>query len=205
MIVFIVNSNRTLFPLLIITFYQLFKLDPVIVFNFIFCWTFFSLLIFQFASILYGLFIETQLQIIGSESDARVRSLIAWLTYPQNFLEFVFGSGYDSLSSTYGKQIYNLKEYSGVYRSDLGIIGYWSMFGLIALVPIVRLVLKTVYNRNKYPKYIFAIAIHMLIMPIAFVFWKPGGAIFVALLFYLYDLNYSSYLLKMRKKKSLDL
>ena len=57
-------------------------------------------------------------------------------TYMPSGLAYVIGNGYQYGASKYGKEIYQLEQDQGLYRSDVGLIGALNMFGLIYLIPI---------------------------------------------------------------------
>ena len=147
----------------------------------------FFVLIFQFVPQLTNLYAET-INDFERENNARLISFYYWLFYPENIFEVIFGSGVDSLKSNYGLEISKLKIVDGIYRSDLGLIGFWSYFGLISTIPIYILIFKIIKNRKIYPLFLMLLSLHILSVPIAFVFWKKEGAVFLGALFYLYDL-----------------
>jgi hypothetical protein len=189
--VFVLMQNRgTLFPIILITLIGAFNIRGryktlTRVLGFI------IILISALVgfNIIRDLILETSEQFNNSDY-ARWISFFYWITeFPKNIAEYILGSGYDNLQSTYGLAIYNLKVYQGIYRSDLGIIGFWSMFGLISTIPIYLLIYRILRYWKKHPLFLIFIILHLLIMPISFAFWNSEGAILLALLFYLYDLN----------------
>jgi len=75
----------------------------------------------------------------------------------------------------------------GIYQSDLGIIGFWSMYGIIPLIAIYLLVFKVLLGKG-IPFYLKAFAAHILVVPISWNFANTEIFIII-LMIYLYAYN----------------
>lgn len=103
--------------------------------------------------------------------------------YSPHWLCSFIGNGMLSANVPAGEFIQNLMD-EGYYQYDNGIVGFWSQYGIIPLL-VLYIVISRILLRRVMPFYMKAIAIHILIMPIA---WNFGSAdiLILVILIYLY-------------------
>lgn len=107
--------------------------------------------------------IESQEQTVSAgENYSRVLSANYFLNeFSPNWVSRIFGNGAPYKSSTdasaYGNAIYGLKESNGYYLSDVGLIGFYVMFGIFAVAAYLLLFVKglrvDVPDKYRYLKY----------------------------------------------------
>jgi hypothetical protein len=95
----------------------------------------------------------------------------------------IFGNGLLSLKVESGQLIEEMMTH-GYVQSDIGIIGFWSIYGILPLIVIYTVIFKILY-RKFYPFYIKAMAAHILLVPICFSFNRFDSLLFI-FLFYLF-------------------
>jgi hypothetical protein len=88
--------------------------------------------------------------------------------YPPHWLCYIFGNGYLSARIDSGQYLMTMMS-EGFYQADLGIIGFWSMYGVIPVLVIYSIVFRILFNGGS-PFYLKAIAFHILFVPIAWGF-----------------------------------
>ncbi|MBS1662898.1 MAG: hypothetical protein JST68_17770 [Bacteroidetes bacterium] len=109
-----------------------------------------------------GLITSQEETVSAGENYSRVLSGSYFLNeFSPNWLSRIFGNGAPYKSSTdasaYGDAIYGLKESNSYYLSDVGIIGFYVMFGIFAVAAYLLLFVKglrvDVPERYQYLKY----------------------------------------------------
>jgi hypothetical protein len=87
---------------------------------------------------------ETKVQTENMGNDIRVLSARFYLNdfSPDSFTR-IFGNGEPSGKSNYLRYNYYLKEELGFYQSDVGYIGLYSKFGLLAILAYLLLIYRT--------------------------------------------------------------
>ncbi|HEY6900132.1 MAG TPA: hypothetical protein VI233_05795, partial [Puia sp.] len=109
-----------------------------------------------------GLLESEQETVSAGENYSRFLSGSYFLNeFSPNLLSRVFGNGAPYKSATdaspYGNAIYGLKESNGYYLSDVGLVGFYVMFGVFAIAAYLLLFVKglrvEVPDRYRYLKY----------------------------------------------------
>ena len=103
--------------------------------------------------------------------------------YSPDWLNYILGNGRLSFQTEAGVDTF-LLSMDGYDQSDIGIIGFWSIYGLISVAVICILIFKVIRN-SYFPFYLKALAFHMLLVPIAWNF-VAADAMVLILFFYLY-------------------
>jgi hypothetical protein len=112
--------------------------------------------------------------------------------YSPNWFCYVFGNGFPSGgNSLLGNTMWTNFE-SGIYQSDLGLIGMWTMYGLIPMFAIYSVVIK-VLRRKHFPNYLKFASFHILVIPTIFTFQETFGILFFVLYFYCFAYNNVKY------------
>jgi hypothetical protein len=168
--VFIVLQNRgTLFFAVIVFLYAILRhLSKNRIITFIF-FTIIVLLVFFITTSYWSSMLSRTTIDIKNPDYARWRAFFFFLfDYSPNWLCNILGNGFLSTKSSGGMFIKNLKSI-GLYQSDLGLIGLWSWYGIIPLIVIYVLVIKTL-TKKSFPFFLKAIAAHILIIPVCWSF-----------------------------------
>ena len=141
--------------------------------------------IFYTWDIWHSLITETQKEINNPDYN-RWKSLHYYLyDYSPNWFCYLFGNGFPSGGKTaFGKLMWdNMKR--GIYASDLGMLGMWTTYGVIPLIVIYSVLIRTLINK-KFPLYLKFISFHILLVPTIFHFWSNPGIFFFVIIIYLY-------------------
>ena len=113
-------------------------------------------------------FNETSQQLSDPEYN-RWKSLYYFLFhYSPHWLCYLFGNGYLSSRIDSGQFLIVLMN-AGFYQADLGIIGFWSMYGMIPVLVIYAIVFRLLFFIAA-PFYMKALAAHVLVVPICWGF-----------------------------------
>lgn len=110
--------------------------------------------------------------------------------FSPDWLCYIFGNGRFSFHSDAGASTFTLA-LEGYDQSDIGMIGFWSIYGIIPVAVIIILALSVVF-RKEFPMYLKAISLHILLIPIAWNF-AAADALVLILLFYLFAYYSESY------------
>ncbi|MDX9747914.1 MAG: hypothetical protein RBT57_05380 [Paludibacter sp.] len=103
--------------------------------------------------------------------------------YSPNWLCYILGNGRFSFHTDAGANILALS-IDGYDQTDIGIIGLWSVYGILPVMVIYTIVFRIIARRD-FPFYMKALAFHMLMIPIAWNFIS-GDAMVLVLFIYLY-------------------
>lgn len=88
---------------------------------------------------------QTKEQRENVEEDIRVLSATFYLNeFSPNTFSRIFGNGEGTIESSYGQNIDYLKNELGYYQSDIGYIGLYSKFGILAILAYLFLIYKTI-------------------------------------------------------------
>lgn len=108
-----------------------------------------SIIIYANANTLFGEFIE-----MTEGVDENYIRFIAYEYYGRiynkgSLLAFLLGNGSPYAPSAYFREIDNLEQFSGLYRADIGIVGMYSIYGVIYVIMILWFFLY-VFKHRKY-------------------------------------------------------
>ncbi|RZL46161.1 MAG: hypothetical protein EOP00_15820, partial [Pedobacter sp.] len=99
--------------------------------------------------LLFGEYIEITSDQLNSSDDIRLLSLNFWLfEYWPNWITVLIGNGFEHSSSNYGKEMLKVNLEYGYYRTDIGIFGTLSYFGIFYVINLLASLFKGL--RNKY-------------------------------------------------------
>ncbi|MCC6288641.1 MAG: hypothetical protein IT249_12235 [Chitinophagaceae bacterium] len=132
-----------------------------------------------------ALFEETQAQLDNPDYGRNLALGYYLFQYSPHWFCYIFGNGFPSGgNSPLGDLMWdNFK--LGIYASDLGLIGMWTSYGLIPIIVVYSVIIKTLW-RKQYPLYFKFICFHILFVPTIFHFWRNPGVTFFVIIFYLY-------------------
>lgn len=88
---------------------------------------------------------ETKEQSQNKEDDIRVLSANYYLNdFSPNTFSLIFGNGEGTNESIYGQNMDYIKNKLGYYQSDIGYIGFYSKFGVLAILAYLIFIYKTI-------------------------------------------------------------
>ncbi len=96
---------------------------------------------------------QTQEQSENVSEDVRVQAAGYFLSdFSPDIFSKIFGNGEPSVKTSYSSFTTNLTEDEGFYQSDVGYIGLYSKFGILAIIAYIILIYKTfkISTTNKY-------------------------------------------------------
>ncbi len=159
---------------------------------------FFQILLIVFAFIfsfgLYQNYFDTLVNITMSQffegnTYIRIQSLLYYLfEHSQNNVNLFFGNGIFNADSNYGKYVVNsLWKNKGFYAEDIGLIGFWSYFGVITLFSYIYMIFLMLKKHNSMPIRYFSL--YLIIMSFATMdSYMTDSLIFQPLVFYMSDI-----------------
>lgn len=103
--------------------------------------------------------------------------------YSPNWICNLLGNGFLSIKESGGLLLNDMKM-SGFYQSDIGILGFWSKYGVLPVIVCYTLVLKILINKH-FPFYLKALSAHILLVPIVWAF-DTSDIFIIIILCYLY-------------------
>lgn len=120
----------------------------------------------------------------NSEDNIRIIAMNFFgLEYWQDWFNVLLGNGCPYLGSKYGIYIENLKYTSGLYMSDIGIVGIFSQYGLFYVLALLLLYIKTIKYFRYLSKYLkMLIFASLLNLPLACWFDIP---IYMSIIYFL--------------------
>lgn len=83
----------------------------------------------------------------------------------ENFIIDIIGNGMDSKKSAYGQYMTDLGKDSAIWAGDLGIVGVWSVYGILPVVAILLLTVKVLKAHKYMPRYVIYIALATFLCP----------------------------------------
>lgn len=154
-------------------------------------------IIYYFRDILFGSLIENTAQHL--EDNVRYQAYAFFLSYWEDWSCLLLGNGPDYPLSSYGEYINSLKENFGIFRSDIGIVGELSKYGIIYVVCFLFFCYHFLFKLRKgtslYQKLYFIYV--LIIIAMVFPFRNGSEFIFFSMFLYLCDLS-------INKKKELE-
>ncbi|MBE9662413.1 hypothetical protein [Mucilaginibacter myungsuensis] len=104
----------------------------------------------------------TQRQDVTGADYVRLRAFNFYLyDYMPSIVNYIIGNGVNYGDSAYGKEMLDLEQGQGLYRSDIGLVGALNLFGIIYILPIFFIFLKVfrakLHNRTYYKFFFFYI------------------------------------------------
>jgi hypothetical protein len=183
-IFFILQNRGTLFFAVIVFGYSIFKLrtryKPIL---FLF-YGLIVILVYLATTPYWNALIQETTGQLNNQDYARWKSFYYYVfEYSPHWSCNIFGNGFLSTKVESGRLLQQ-KAVTGYYQSDIGIIGLWSMYGILPLIVIYTVISKILF-RKLYPFYLKAMAAHILFVPIAWSFDLNGSLIFI-IIFYLF-------------------
>jgi hypothetical protein len=103
----------------------------------------------------------------------------------ETWWSYVFGNGYASLNSLYGDYIHSLK-LKGIYQSDLGILGLWTIYGSF-FVSLLFYYLYKIIKETRIPFYLKMYSLKIILTFWIYSFIYYHQIIFFMILFYLFE------------------
>ena len=122
-------------------------------------------------------------------ANARERAILFFLTdfFPSD-IAYILGNGMDHMRSEYGLRVALYKRF-GLYQSDIGIIGEYTIYGVLfvigALIMIVKMIKFKLSEQLYFVKY-FAMNV-VLLLPLSGFFTSTSEIAVLCILFYLSD------------------
>lgn len=122
-----------------------------------------------------------------------------------NLLAFLFGNGIDFQSnvfySPYGSEIMRLQE-QGLHRSDIGIVGMYSYFGIFYVITVLLFFIYMIRNRKNIEPYLQMYILYMLMTTVMLYHFGYTAANIVTTcsIFYLIDCSISKNKIKFLSK-----
>jgi hypothetical protein len=148
-------------------------------------------ILFYYKDVLFAKYIEMTVQQLNNPESAREVSARFWFyEYWPTWLAKITGNGVPHIASEYGREMDILKYTMRLFRSDVGIIGAFSQFGIFYVLNILWCNMKGL--RNKYlvngSKYLNLIFINLIILLVTSEYYfNLMGIPFYCFIFYLYD------------------
>ena len=123
---------------------------------------------------------ETDSQLSYVKEDIRVQSANYYLSqFSPNIVSEIFGNGNAYQNNHYAQFINQLEEVKGYYASDIGYIGLYAKFGILAVIAFLTLIFKALSvptnEQNLYSKYFL-----IFIFTISFIIDAPFNTGFIA-------------------------
>lgn len=152
-------------------------------------------IIFQNLDVIIGRDFVERTKNEGNEDNIRMLSYAFFgLDYWVDNLNMLFGNGAASWgNSSYGDEILHIEETNGLYRSDIGIVGLFNMYGIAYVIAVLLLYIKFFKCYKHVPVYLRLLIVASIInLPLAC--WTENG-LYMSMIFYLIDknLNQSSF------------
>lgn len=163
-----------------------------------------SIPVFMYSDLLFGEFYsQTVDQYENSDTDTRMfATLLYGYEYFPNILCNVFGNGIPLPFSSYGKEITHYEEEQGLYRSDIGIIGDYNLYGLFYIICLIVALWKFFSSHKHLQGYqIYTMIGLLLTYYIIPIFQEQHRNVVIAMFFYLCDYSYLNSVLNSQIQK----
>jgi hypothetical protein len=123
---------------------------------------------------------QTLVQTENIEDDIRVESAYFYMNNfpPDNFAR-IFGNGEPSIGSNFSKVSYFLKDNMGLYQSDIGYLGLYSKFGILAILAYLVIIYRT-YRISVPDEYLYCKYFLYFIFLISIIVDAPFNTSFIA-------------------------
>ena len=130
-------------------------------------------------------------QLRSSQEDIRMYSAKYWLfDYWPHWITMLVGNGLEHMNTKYGAEIFYLNDALNFYRSDVGIIGAFNVFGIFYALNIIWLNVKGILGKfyTEKTKYLKLFFVNALLLVILSEQYSNGAAIpFFCFVLYLVD------------------
>ena len=158
--VYMLATRQIMFASVLCLFYAMFSLHKLKFASFIGV-SVIAMLIYMNMDTLFGDYIQMT-ETVDQDYIRFVSYNFFGLEYNKGqFLPFLIGNGLDGLSS-YGKEIDRLKE-MGLYRADIGIVGMYSLYGIVYVLTVLAFFIYTIVNRKFIDVYLQMYIVYMLV------------------------------------------
>ena len=156
--------------------------------------------IFYFKDTIFGDLVETTSDDMNKD-NIRIESYYFHLNYWDHWTCFVFGNGVPHEQSSYGKYTNYLQKEVGLHRSDIGIIGELSNYGIIYIIVFILFCFYFFRKSKEIELYLKIYFIYsLLIIPMIFPFRNFPEFLVFSVFLYLCDLSIANH-----SKKSISL
>jgi len=190
-VVIILSDNRTtIFSLIAVTSYVLITDKRIkISYKVITIALVFPVAYFFIADTLSILVTQTLTELNNPEYN-RIKSFYFLITeFSKSWLGYIFGNGFASLKSSYGQYVHTLK-LQGIYQSDMGLIGLWSMFGVIAVYAIFKNIIFMIFKKKSHLAFRLQ-ALHIIFGFLMYSFILEFQIAYFIILIYLFERVYN--------------
>ncbi|NJO90890.1 MAG: hypothetical protein HC831_19450 [Chloroflexia bacterium] len=148
-------------------------------------------LLFAFQEVITSMFEVSVMQSEEAEDNVRLKAARFFMVdfFPNSF-SYITGNGAPGNNSEYGRQIRYYMENYGFFQSDIGMIGEYSMYGILFLLAEMTILIKTLFIKLpddiKFVRYIF-IGVLMMSFTGGGGFSEAENVVNICLLLYLID------------------
>ena len=145
---------------------------------------------FNFAIFFDGLLFKIESDLSDGDNYVRIRSAYYYIyEHSPSIWNYIFGNGKFSGTSDYGQYMMTtMWKRRGLYAEDIGLIGFWSYFGVITLTTYFVMLHKLLKKDNFLPIRMFSF--YLIIMSITSMdSYQIDGIIIQSMLFYLTDIS----------------
>lgn len=156
-----------------------------------------GVILYQYSDILFGEFIENTQNV--DEDYIRFQTFTFFgLEYSTSILSMILGNGQYSTKSSYGEEILKFQDF-GMYQSDIGLVGLYSIYGIIYITNILIL-FYFLYRKRKYlDLYLQLYFIYLFITSIMLIHFGYNVHSIICICFILYLADKSIYKNTIRK------
>ncbi len=176
-ILILIGNRTTIFSFVILSTFFLFKnLKINRVLSFFLISTALTVVLY-IASEQFLFWYDESLTQINDKDYNRVKALnYFWNDYSKSVWGYLFGNGFASTHSEFGKLYFNNME-RGIFQSDLGLFGLWTQFGILMVITLLGLVKRGLKIWKRAP-WIYLMSVHILIANIIFSAVTPEQIMF---------------------------
>lgn len=161
--VILIQNRQTIIYISIITLYTIFKIKSKIYIKWIILLG--CVIIIARTSYIFDFLINETKQ--DTQIDGGRAISLPYFIYDHNpniIVDFI-GNGMDSKKSAYGRYLTELGKNYAIWSGDLGIVGVWSIYGLLPVFAIGLLVVKILKQRKNMPYFVTYIASSLFLCP----------------------------------------
>jgi hypothetical protein len=143
-----------------------------------------------FYDVLSAMMAVTENQMGHEKENIRITALRFFvIEFHPSWLTYIFGNGADSMKSNYGQLMYYYRTL-GLFRSDIGILGHYSTFGVLFVIAQLSIILRIIFT--KLPKELlffryFFISILLVSFTGRNMFGRGDGIVFIGIVLYMID------------------
>lgn len=145
---------------------------------------------FSLSEFIDGLFLKMDSDLSQGEDYIRLQSAYYYIfEHAPSTLNLIFGNGKFSGTSDYGDYMMNVMwAKRHLYAEDIGLIGFWSYFGIVTVIAYFLMLGKFLKKYNFLPIRMFAL--YLIIMSVATMdSYQLDGILIQSMLFYLSDIS----------------